>query len=134
MKKLVSQALRFSFVGMFCFLLDYGLLVFFTECFKVDYLISSTVSYSVSTVINYILSLKFVFTVPKENNKKIAFILFMLVSIVGLGINQALLWFTVDILTVHYMLAKILTALVVTVYNFISKKLITEKHYRYFTN
>lgn len=134
MKKLLFQALRFSFVGVFCFLLDYGLMIFLTECFEVDYLLSSTISYCISIIVNYLLSLKFVFKAPKENNKKIAFILFMIVSIVGLGINQALLWFTVDILTIHYMLAKVLTALIVTIYNFISKKMITEKHYRYFTN
>ncbi len=127
MKKLIEQIMKFGVVGFLCFGIDYGLMIFLTEACRLSYLVSSGISFSVSVIVNYILSLKFVFDTGKDNNKIVEFLIFIVLSVIGLGINQALMWVCVDKLHVHYMLAKIGVTGVVMVYNFVTRKLILEK-------
>ncbi len=53
--------------------------------------------------------------------------IFIILSVIGLGINQALMWVCVDQMNVYYMISKIGVTGVVMVYNFITRKLILEK-------
>ena len=128
MKKLIEQIMKFGIVGVLCFVIDYGLMIFLTEVFGISYLISSGISFSVSVIVNYILSLKFVFKTDESRNKIIEFIIFVVLSVIGLGINQVLMWICVDKLHIFYMISKIGVTAVVMVYNFITRKLIIEKN------
>ena len=56
MKKLIEQLIKFGFVGFLCFFIDWGIMVFLTEVFGINPLISSAVSFTVSVTVNYILS------------------------------------------------------------------------------
>lgn len=127
MKKLIGQMMKFGAVGFLCFGIDYGLMIFLTEACRLSYLVSSGISFSVSVIVNYILSLKFVFDTGKDNNKIVEFLIFIVLSVIGLGINQALMWVCVEKLHVHYMISKIGVTGVVMVYNFVTRKLILEK-------
>ena len=127
MKKLIEQLMKFGIVGVICFGIDYGLMIFLTEFCGISYLISSGISFSVSVMVNYTLSLKFVFETDKDKNKIVEFLIFIILSVVGLGINQVLMWVCVDKLHVYYMISKIGVTGVVMVYNFITRKLILEK-------
>lgn len=127
MKKLIEQIMKFGVVGVICFGIDYGLMIFLTELCGISYLVSSGISFSVSVMVNYTLSLKFVFETDKDNNKVVEFLIFIILSVVGLGINQVLMWVCVDKLHVYYMISKIGVTGVVMVYNFITRKLILEK-------
>ncbi len=127
MKKLIEQLMKFGIVGVICFGIDYGLMIFLTEICGISYLVSSGISFSVSVMVNYTLSLKFVFETDKDNNKVVEFLIFIILSVVGLGINQVLMWVCVDKLHVYYMISKIGVTGVVMVYNFVTRKLILEK-------
>ena len=56
--------------------------------------------------------------------------IFVILSVIGLGINEACMWFTVETLGIHYMLSKVGATAVVMVYNFISRKIFIEKKER----
>lgn len=127
MKKLIEQIMKFGVVGFLCFGIDYGLMIFLTEICGISYLVSSGISFSVSVMVNYILSLNFVFETDENNNKVVEFFIFIILSVIGLGINQVLMWICVDKMHVHYMISKIGVTGVVMVYNFITRKLILEK-------
>lgn len=126
MKKLIAQIIKFGLVGFLCFFIDYGIMVFLTEVAGVHYLLSSGISFTVSVIVNYILSLTYVFETEKGNRVK-AFVIFVVLSVIGLGINQLLMWFCVDILGIFYMISKIGATAVVMVYNFVTRKMILEK-------
>lgn len=127
MKKLIEQIIKFGFVGFLCFFIDYGIMVFLTEVVGIIYLVSSGISFTVSVVVNYLLSVTFVFETDKNKNKIKEFIIFVFLSVIGLGINQACMWFGVEILGITYLIVKIGATAVVMVYNFISRKLVIEK-------
>ena len=127
MKKLISQIIKFGFVGFLCFFIDYGIMVFLTEALKINYLISSGCSFSVSVIVNYILSIKFVFDADRDANKVKQFLVFLFFSIGGLIINQIVMWVAVDLLGIFYMISKIGATAIVMVHNFITRKLFIEK-------
>lgn len=127
MNRLVEQILKFGVVGIIATGIDYILLVFLKEICGIDYLLASGISYSAATVFNYILTMRYVFE-GKDNVSKIKeFSLFFVMSVVGLGVNQIVMWISTDILKIYYILSKILSTAIVMIYNFISRKVVLEK-------
>lgn len=127
MKKLFQQMLKFLVVGGSAFFIDYGIMILLTEKFQVYYLLSSGISFSVSVIYNYFLSILWVFDVEKKRKKGQEFAVFIILSVIGLGLNQILMWVLVDFIGLFYMLAKIIATGIVMVYNFITRKQFLEK-------
>lgn len=127
MKKLISQIFKFGIVGGSAFVIDYGIMIALTEVVGINYLISSGISFAVSVIYNYILSVRWVFEVEKNGDKRKEFIVFIVLSLIGLVLNQLLMWVTVSGIHIFYMVAKILVTVVVMIYNFITRKLFLEK-------
>lgn len=76
-------------------------------------------------MINYILSLIFVFRAKdnKNNGKSVGeFIIFALVGVIGLVITEGLMHLGVNVLGFHYMITKIVTAGIVLVWNYLGRK------------
>ena len=126
-KKLFSQIIKFGFVGRTAFVIDAGLLFLLTEFCGIHYLISGMISFTASVIYNYILSVKWVFDAKKDANKTQEFIVFIVLSVIGLGINQLFMWLFVDMMHIYYMLSKIIATVIVMVYNFITRKIFLEK-------
>lgn len=127
MKELVVKLLRFGVVGFSAFIIDYGLMVLLTEWAGIDYMISSAISFTVSVIYNYILSILWVFDVKEKDKGARNFVIFVFLSVIGLLFNQLLMHVGTNILEIHYMITKIFVTAIVMVYNFITRKLILEK-------
>lgn len=126
MDKLVKQIIKFGIVGASAFLIDYSILYILTEFFEIYYLYSSVISFSVSVIFNYILSIKWVFDVSKKQTIK-EFSTFIILSIIGLIINQLIMFVMVEKASIWYMFSKIVSTIIVMVYNFITRKIFIEK-------
>lgn len=124
--KLFKQLFRFGIVGFTAFLIDAGLLYVLTDFLHIHYLISSVISFTVSLIYNYILSIFWVFDVKKKQTYK-EVLLFTILSVIGLGINQLVMYVGVDFLNIYYMLCKIMATIIVMIYNFITRKIFIEK-------
>lgn len=130
MINLGKQFFRFSVVGVLSFGLDYGLLFLLTEWGSTHYLVSAALSYTAATVFNYIYSKKYVFSVREDVGRARQLLLFLLLSLCGLGLNTMLMRLGVERLDFHYMGAKILATLMVSVWNFVTRKLLMEERMR----
>lgn len=128
MKRLLEQICKFGVVGVIAFLIDYGFLYIFTEFFGIHYLVSGAMSFCISVIFNYIASIIWVFDTKKDSNKVKEFVVFIVLSVIGLGINQVVMWGMVDHLNIYYMFSKIVATAVVMVYNFITRKMFLEQH------
>ena len=125
-KKLLVQFCKFGLVGTLCFFIDYGVMVLLTETSGLGYFLSSAISFTLSVVVNYILSMRFVFKGKDDLNKVQEMAIFVALSMVGLALNQMIMWIAVEFFRVFYAVAKIFSTMLVTVYNFISRKLFLE--------
>ena len=127
MRSLILKIFKFGIVGFIATAIDYGIMVLLTEAFNVNYLASSAVSFSVSVIFIHVLSVFRVFDVEEKSKAK-GLLIFALLSVIGLGFNQALMFLGTEIINFHYMLTKIFATIIVVVYNLISRKMILEKY------
>lgn len=127
MKKLFLQIIKFGFVGVLCFIIDYGLMILQTELLGFHYLISSAISFTVAVVVNYYLSIRYVFNTSKKISSTALFFTFVILSIIGLGINQLIMLICVEFLIIFYTVSKLISTIVVMIFNFITRKYILEK-------
>lgn len=125
MIKLLKQLIKFGFVGGTAFFIDTGVLLLLSTL-GINYLIANIFSFTVSVIYNYILSMKFVFDV-KENNGTKSFIIFIILSIIGLIINELIMKICVDKLLISLLISKIIATIIVMIYNFITRKILLEK-------
>ena len=139
MKKLVEQIIKFGLVGVLCTLIDFAC---YTGCnvIGIPYLISGIIGFTVSVIFNYILSMKYVFERREDISRRREFVVFVILSVIGLTLNEFLLYVCVDLIYMQMawlqemfnrdiaeIVAKICATVVVMIYNFVSRKLILEK-------
>ena len=151
MKKLMEQIMKFGAVGVICFFIDYivsfitfhivmAIGVFGENSFSIGSMIGSALGFTVSVIVNYILSFKFVFERKEDMNRKAEFVIFIILSVIGLGLNQVVMWIcTVPIYnnvewvqqllgySLAFTVAKIVATAIVMVYNFVTRKIFLEK-------
>ena len=139
MNKIIRQFLKFGAVGVLCFFIDTGL---YTICnfIGIPYLISGVIGFSVSVVVNYILSMKYVFVRRDDLSRKKEFTIYLILSVIGLGLNELILFVCVDLiygswqllqslmpLRAAEILAKIGATGIVMIYNFVTRKIFMER-------
>ena len=115
------EIVRFCVVGGLSLIVDCAILFLLTDFFGVHYLYSAGISFTVSVIFNYWLCVKFVFKTAKKQTPKQAAI-FIGSSIAGLGLNQICMYFFVEIVGLHYMLAKLGATAIVTLWNYVMKR------------
>ncbi len=115
--------MKFGVVGVVAFGIDYGLLAFLTEVAGVNYLVSATISFTVSVVFNYAASMRYVFRHREGMSRRREFVTFVVLSVIGLVLNNACMWAGVELLGVHYLVVKIAATALVMVWNFVTRKI-----------
>ncbi len=125
-RKLFAQLVKFGIVGVIAFFIDYGVMVLLTECFHVHYLLSALISFTLSVIFNYIASMRYVFVGREDMSKSREFMIFLILSVIGLGINELFMWLMVDKLQLFYMISKIFVTAIVMVWNFVTRKIFLE--------
>ncbi|WP_368284938.1 GtrA family protein [Enorma massiliensis] len=126
MRKLIEQIMKFGVVGVIAFVIDFGVMVFLTEVFGIDPVISATVSFIISVIFNYAASMRYVFSHREGMSRTREFVIFVVLSAIGLGINDLLIWAGTDLASFDYRLVKIFATAVVMVWNFMTRKIFLE--------
>lgn len=139
MKHLCDQIIKFGFVGVLCFIIDFGL---YKACnyIGVPYLLSGFIGFTVSVIVNYLLSMKYVFQRREDMSRQSEFGIFVILSIVGLVLNEILLYLGIDGIYMRLQflqdlmtqsmaetIVKLIATAIVMVYNFVTRKIFLEK-------
>ena len=125
--KLFKQIFRFIIVGGIATIIDWTIYYILFNIFEINPLIENILSFSVAVVYNCIASIKWVFTVDENKNKKQIFIEFVILSIIGLIISEILLYIFVDTIKINEMISKVLATIIVMTFNFVTRKMFLEK-------
>lgn len=120
----LMQLFRYTFVGGFAFLVDFGTLFILTEYFNIYYLVSAGIAFLFGLIINYFLSVKWVFNNRVMENVMLEFILFSVIGLIGLALNELFLYILTDIFLIYYLVSKLITTFIVYFWNFFARKLI----------
>ncbi len=125
-KQLFIQIIKFGIVGVIATLTDFGVLALLKEVMQVNVLVASAVSFSVSVVVNYILSMLFVFK-SEQSSKVKEFVIFVVLSVGGLLLNQGIMWVGTEFMSGYYLWVKVFATFFVPIYNFVTRKIFLEK-------
>lgn len=125
-EKLFIQIFKFGIVGGTAFVIDFLFLYLFREFLHFPVILANTLSFCISVIYNYIASLKWVFDVNKKKDARKQFITFIVFSVIGLLLNDLIMWISVDFLSIYYLLAKIIAIFIVMIFNFVTRKLFLE--------
>ncbi len=147
MKKLIDQILKFGVVGIISFIVDFVITMAVSTLLRTSVgmttsqaaLVGAFFGFVISVIVNYILSMKYVFERREDLDRKKEFTIFVVLSIIGLGINELIILFCIDLVYanwawLHNLIgatlatagAKIVATAVVMVYNFVTRKIFLE--------
>ena len=122
MINVIFEFTRYIGVGGIAFLADFAVLAILSSGFKLHYLIALVIAFLVGSIVNYQLSIKWVFKYRSIPETSMEFGLFLVVGIMTLGLTFILMTWFVEILHFHYLFAKCLTTGVTLVINFAGRK------------
>ena len=119
-----SEFFKYVIGGGSAYTIDFILLIILTEVFGVPVLVSAAVSFLIGLIIIYLLSIKWIFQNRIRKNTYQEFFIFSFIGIIGLFINETLIWASLLTENLHYTIAKIISAGLVFIWNFSARKLI----------
>lgn len=122
--QVLVQLIKYFFVGLAAFLIDYGTLFLLTEYVGLYYLISATIAFILGLVTNYLISTSWVFSRSHQYGKVKEFLIFSLIGVFGLVLNWLVIYFGTDIMGLHYLLSKLCSTVIVFFWNFFARKII----------
>ncbi len=120
----IMKFLKFAAVGLSGLFVDYAFTYLFKEIFKVQKYVSNSIGFIIAASSNYVLNR--IWTFESENpDIALEYTEFLLISIIGLGLNNLILWLIVSKFKINFYLAKFFAICVVTLWNFLANFLIT---------
>ena len=123
----MKEFVKYVFVGGICTLLDFLVLYLLTTIGGIHYLISSSVSFTLGVVLNYVLCSYWIFSYHRVKHHPTEFMYYVLISLVGLGLNVLLMWVFTDHFGLWFMFSKLLAAGITLFYNFFARKLLLHR-------
>jgi putative flippase GtrA len=123
-KPFLIKFLKFAAVGFSGVLVDFGTTYFFKEIVKVQKYIANAIGFTMAASANYFFNRIWTF---ESNNPEIAveYVKFLVISLIGLGINTLILWILVSKFKKHFYLSKLFAIGVVTIWNFLMNVIFT---------
>ncbi len=144
----MAQIFKFAIVGGLSFLIDFAIysaiiLVFKgrvgPEHEKTLALVAGFFGFTISLIFNYVSSMRFVFTHDENMDRRKEFVIFAVLSVIGLILNEVIIMCVLGIYDrvtflqsgilwdVKEWVGKIIATGIVMVYNFITRKIFIEK-------
>ena len=114
---------RYFVVGGVAACVDIGLFLAFAKGMGLPYLPVSVASFLVATLVNYLLSIRFVFVSGQRFRRRWETALVFAVSAVGLAVNSAILWLCVERAQLALLLSKLVATGTVFAWNYLARRI-----------
>lgn len=115
------ELILYGIIGGLCASLDFG--VYSLLSLWIPFLWANIISVHCGIICSFVLNRNFNFKVKDNTGKR--FISFYLVGLAGLGLSELLIYLLTYKFEWHYIVAKLLTVVVVALFQFVLNKLIT---------
>ena len=114
----IIQLFRYTFVGGLAFFVDFSVLFLLTNYLHIYYLISAALSFFLGLIVNYFLSVSWIFSKRKLNSRLNEFLIYSFIGVIGLGINELCMWILTENLHFFYLISKLGSTGFVYLWNF----------------
>lgn len=116
------EIFKYAIIGGLCTLFDFLCFFIYANLFHYNYLMVSTISFSIAVFINYFLCINFLFVSGNRFSKRVEVISLFIISTIGLGIHQAILYCSVDLAERGLITAKVIATGIVFIWNYLGRK------------
>ena len=126
-KVLAVQLIKYGVVGAIAFAVDFGTLWLLTSVAGLHHLISAAIAFILGLTCNYLISTARVFGESKLKSTAAEFSAFALIGVVGLGLNELIIFLITDIAGEHYLASKVVATVIVFFWNFFARRFLLFK-------
>lgn len=116
------EFIRYFLASLIALFVDVGSLAILSEWLSVPYLWAGGIAFLLGLLVVYILSIRWVFESRQIKSPIAEFLLFALIGLVGLLINEGMLWLFTGFLGLHLLASKLLSVVAVFSWNFFARR------------
>jgi putative flippase GtrA len=124
LRALAGEGARYLGASAAAFALDFGIYVALIRLAHVHYLVAAPAGFCLGLVLVYQLSVRWVFVHRRLADRRAEFVVFALIGVAGVTINELVIYAGVEGLSLSPELAKILSAGIVFCTNFVARKML----------
>lgn len=120
MLDILGQFSRFFGAGVVSAVGHYGLLILLVQAYGVDSVQASIAGSLLGAGINYLMNYHFTFQSSKRHRESLT--KFAIVASISVVLNMILMWIAVDVAALHYLLAQVLTTVLLLFWSFAANR------------
>jgi putative flippase GtrA len=128
-RRLAGESVRYLAASALALAIDFGLYSGLIRLAGVDYLVAAPIGFAAGLATVYAVSICWVFRHRRLKSVRDEFVLFALIGLAGMALNQGVIWAGVEKLALSYELAKVVSAGIVFGFNFVTRKLLLFTRY-----
>jgi putative flippase GtrA len=114
----LTKVLKFGIVGFIGMCLDFLITWLLKEKLRINKYIANSLGFTCAVINNFYLNLKWTFQVSGGQGTNVYLVKFILISIIGLGLNNSFVYLFSDRLKINFYLSKVLAVVCVFIWNF----------------
>jgi len=121
---IIIKFIKFGFVGFIGLIIDFSITWLLKEKLKLNKFIANGTGFATAASVNYIINRVWTFQSANPDVKG-EYFSFIIVSVIGLGINSFVLWFFIKKFKLNFYFAKLIAIGITTIWNFGANLLFT---------
>jgi putative flippase GtrA len=129
LRGIADEGVRYLAASAFALGVDFGVYSGLIRLASVDYLVAAPIGFGLGLAVIYFLSVRWVFRQRRLADARAEFVLFALIGLAGMALNQLVVYAGVERLALSYEQAKIVSAGTVFAFNFVTRKLLLFTRY-----
>ena len=120
----IVQLFRYALVGGLAFVIDFSSLFTLKEFGRLPYLWAAALAFILGLLTNYVISVTWVFNKRAVKNWQVEFVIFALLGVLGLGINELSMFVLTSVIGFHYLASKLVSTAMTFSWNYLSRKVL----------
>jgi putative flippase GtrA len=110
--------MRYGLVVAIAAPIDLGGYIVLKSAFHVYYVLAATISFTVSLIANYLLSVAWVWTNHTGRESHIDAIIFGIIGVVGLGLTDLIVYIFTDLAHLNFIVSKLIAFIIIFFWSF----------------
>jgi len=118
----LHEFIRYTLASVAALCVDISILWLLTSIIGISYLLAGAIAFLLGLTLIYVLSISWVFEHRTVTKPWAEFSAFALIGLIGLGINELVLWLFTGVFGFYYLLSKLASVVFVFSWNFGARK------------
>ena len=124
LRRIAAEGVRYFGAPALALAVDFGVYAGLIRFAAVHYLVAAPIGFALGLATIYALSIRWVFKQRRLADRRAEFVLFAMIGLAGMALNQIIIYAAVQMMPGSYEIAKFISAGMVFCFNFISRKLL----------